>query len=87
MTQSSLVNVDQVLKRWGVEPNLQLYCTCKAHYNWEFMIGYGSYGLHDVCGVVAALQEADELAMNICRDRQESQQMSRGDHHVHREIL
>jgi hypothetical protein len=33
------------------------------------MIGYGSYGLHDVCGVVAALQEADELAMNICRDR------------------
>lgn len=68
MTQSSLVNVDQVLKRWGVEPNLQLYCTCKAHYNWEFMIGYGS-GLHDVCGVVAALQEADELAMNICRDR------------------
>jgi hypothetical protein len=33
MTQSSLVNVDQVLKRWGVEPNLQLYCTCKGTFS------------------------------------------------------
>ena len=40
-----------------------MYCTCRTQYNWEFMIGYESCGewFYDVCVVVAALQEADDL--------------------------
>ena len=33
MAQSSPVSVDQVLTRWGVKANLQLYCPCQARSN------------------------------------------------------
>jgi len=53
MTRSSPVKSPRLLGCRG----LQMYCTCRTPYHWEFMIGYESCGewFHDVCVVVAAL--------------------------------
>jgi hypothetical protein len=54
----------------GKDANLQLYCTCRAPHNWEFMIGHDCCGkwLNNVCVVVVAPQGADDLMkINICR--------------------